>query len=470
MKRAIRVVLIIGVLALIVVGGAQLLRSQGTGSADEQASPIQDEAVVEVGDLAVTVTGTGPLTPIHDVNLAFETTGVVQDIPVEEGQTVQKGDVLARLDTTDLEAAVHDAEIAFDAQQADYDAQIAPPRPEDIAAAQAALNAARAQVAAAAEGPSANDLEIGRLQVELTRNDLWQQQMQRDARLEIPPEFRGPLANVEEVQLNSGLQSSDYNIFIAQQNYQELLNTGPDAGPLASANAQMVAAQVALDRLLNGPSDLDLQLAETQLRMAELGVEQARLNLSQASLTAPFDGVVARINLVVGELPPEEDPAMELIDSSSYYVDLPIDETDIVSVEVGQPVTLDFDALPGADITGTVTRVATTPTRVDQLVTYTVRVTLNPTDQPVRVGMSATATIVTNQLEGVLLVPNRFIRIDRQTQQAYVTIQRDDGAFEEIPIVLGLRNATTSQIVSGLQAGQRVVLLPRATFNPIAGG
>jgi HlyD family secretion protein len=464
MRRILRILVIVIVLAVIVIFGLQWVQSQS--APPEETDLVQQETVVVVDDLLVTVSATGPLTPIREVELFFETSDVVQEVLVDEGQSVLAGEVLARLDTTDLEAAVQDTEIALQAQQVAYDALIAPPRPEDIAAAESALSAAQAQVGAAAQGPTAEELEIARLRLDLARNNLWQAQMNRDGVLEIPPEFRGPFANVEEVQLNSGLQSADYEIFIAEENLQGLENATPDMRVLSEANAQVVSAEVALERLLDGPSDMELQMAEIELQMAELAVEQAQASLSRAVLVAPFDGVVATNNLVVGEMPPTQDAAIELIDSTSYYVDLPIDETDIVSVQVGQPVNLIFDALPGADITGTVTRVAVTPTVVGQLVTYTVRVTLDPTDEPVRTGMSATATIVVNELNDVLVLPNRFIRIDRETQQAFVTVPSGD-TYEEVPVTLGLRNETHTQIVDGLEEGQQVVILRRETLNPI---
>jgi hypothetical protein len=94
----------------------------------------------------------------------------------------------------------------------------------------------------------------------------------------------------------------------------------------------------------------------------------------------------------------------------------------------------------------------------------------DPTLEPVRLGMNATATIKVQQLQDVFTLRNRFIRIDRATQQAYVTVQREDGLFEEIEVQLGLRNETHSQVISGLEAGQRVVLLPRGELNVFAEG
>ena len=168
---------------------------------------------------------------------------------------------------------------------------------------------------------------------------------------------------------------------------------------------------------------------------------------------------------MVGELPPTTG-VVELIDASTFFVDLAIDETEIVDIEIGQTVELTLDALPESDVTGHIVRVAQTPTRVGQVVTYTARVALDPTSEPIRVGMNTTATIKVKELNDVMTLRNRFIRIDRATQQAYVTIQREDGRFEEVEVELGLRNETESQIVSGLQAGQRVVLLPREELNP----
>ena len=112
---------------------------------------------------------------------------------------------------------------------------------------------------------------------------------------------------------------------------------------------------------------------------------------------------------------------------------------------------------------------AWTPTKNGTLVTYTVRVALNKSDAPVRADMTATATITTEDLKGVLVLPNRFIRIDRNTQTAYATVQADDGTYKEVQIELGLRNDNDTQILGGLQPNQRVVLLPRTSFNPFGG-
>jgi len=266
--------------------------------------------------------------------------------------------------------------------------------------------------------------------------------------------------------VTSAITQAQNGVALADINATGVQNTPADVGALASANAQLVAAQNQLDLLINGPTDLQLQIAQTQLQIAALAVQQAENTLAKAVLIAPIDGVIAKNNLVVGEVPPQS-AAMSIIDSSSYYVDVAVDETDIVSVAVGQSVSLRLDALPDVKISAKVTRVALIPVRVGQLVTYTVRVTLDPTDAPIRVGMTTTATIVINQLSDVIAIPNRFIRIDSVSQQAYVTIQESPTQFKEIPVTLGVRNDSQSEITSGLAVDQTVVLVPRESFNPI---
>jgi len=106
------------------------------------------------------------------------------------------------------------------------------------------------------------------------------------------------------------------------------------------------------------------------------------------------------------------------------------------------------------------------PVRGGGLVTYGVRVRLDPTDQPVRIGMSATATVIVRSLQAALIVPNRFIRIDRTSGDAFVTIEGEPGIFDEVRVRLGVRNATESEVTAGVEEGVRIVVLPRGTFDP----
>lgn len=483
MRRILRIMLTVVVLSTLTIVGILGLNYRRAVNVQESAPTVIDETVVEVGDLSVTVSATGAIAPAKQVPLIFELSAPILEVLVKAGDVVQQGDVLARLDPTDFEATLSDAQIALEARQLAFDALTAPPREVDLAVAEASMEAAQSSYyAAGSTAPSDAEVEISRLQTELARNQLWQTQLQADPVIspdgitlppELPPDVQQFIFDTidginaqNRVQYSTALDALDYGIDISEANYASVQSRGADLGAVNSANAGIVQAEITLDRLKNGAPASDIQNAQIDLETAQLALDQAQAVVDRAVLEAPFSGVIAQNNLVVGQLPPTEQVAILLMDTSGYYIELPIDETDIVKVEVGQPVTLLLDALPDAEVSGKVSQVSVTPTRLGQLVTYLVRVELDPTDALVRVGMSATARITTQQLEAVLIVRNRFIRIDRATQQAFVTVEREDGTYEEIQVVLGLRNDTFSEIVSGVEAGQKLVLLPRETFIP----
>jgi HlyD family secretion protein len=499
MRRFLGTVAKIGIAAVVIVGAVVLFHGQANNVVPARETQILEETQISLGDLSVSITGTGALTPTRQVALVFEASGRVAEVFREVGDRVSAGDVIAHLDVTELQSLFDEAQIALDLQMIAYEAAAAPPRDVDIAAAEAALGVAQASASAAYNPTAAQQVEVARLQAELARNRLWQAQLQRDLSISQPGGFSidisGLLPEGEEIpqeiidqanaalaglfpsqppvnpdSFNSGLNQAEYGVAIADANLAAQAGEGSaDVASLAQANAAIISAQVALDRLLNGATDMELQAAQISVEQARLAVEQAQLSLERATLVAPFDGVIAQHNLVVGELPPTQEPAVLLIDDSIYVVDLAIDETDIVEIELGQPVQFRFDALPDSVITGRVTRIAVAPTVIGQLVAYPVQVTLDPTDELMRIGMTATATIIVDELQDTLILANRFVRIDRTTQQAYITVESAAGVYEEAPVTLGLRNETESQIVSGAAAGQRVVLLPRAAFDPITG-
>jgi HlyD family secretion protein len=151
-----------------------------------------------------------------------------------------------------------------------------------------------------------------------------------------------------------------------------------------------------------------------------------------------------------------------LTDLSEYHLDVMVDEIDIGRVAVGQPVTITLDALPGETLSGEVTQIADTALPEALVVSYLVTVRLNPTDAPLRAGMTANADLVTERRDNVLLVPNRFIRIDRNTGQTYVD-KVSGGQASPVEIQTGLRDETHSEVLAGLEEGDVVALVQEST-------
>ncbi|MBK8026328.1 MAG: efflux RND transporter periplasmic adaptor subunit [Chloroflexi bacterium] len=495
MKRLIRLFIFATAAFVVVFAAALYLQAQRETRIETQAQSVVDSTTIRRGDLSVAINATGAVIPEEQLPLFFEGAGQVVEIGANTGDKVLAGDVIARLDTTELDAAIAEAEIALQLQWIAYDALNSPPREADRAVAEAAVNAARAALNAAYSAGNLNADDIAALQSELARNRLWQAQLQRDISVNstgfspdisgfIPDDLEVPQEVIDQINQGlsglfpsvpgasasdfaSGLTQAEYGVEIADAN-AAAADGGADQGSIAQANAALVSARAALDRLDNGASESDLRAAEIGLQQAQNAVEQTRTARERLVLVAPFDGVIAQNNLAVGEPPPGQDAAVVLVNLDALYVDLSVDETDVIELTPGQPVTLSFDALPDVDLTGEVFEIAVAPIRAAGLVTYPVRVLLDSTDQPVRIGMSATATITIRALTDVLVVPNRFIRIERTTGDAYVTVERSPGRYEEVRVQLGVRNEIESELAGGLTEGERIVLLPRGTFDPFS--
>ena len=96
----------LGLVALFVIGtGGYLYYSQAAQAAQAPAAPVLQTAKVRAGDLRITASGAGTLTPAAELDLGFRTGGTLIELPVQVGDTVKAGDVLAQLDTAELSQA-----------------------------------------------------------------------------------------------------------------------------------------------------------------------------------------------------------------------------------------------------------------------------------------------------------------------------------------------------------------------------
>jgi len=455
----------LSVVAMIaVMAGLTLTQSQTLAATTTALPVVSERATASYGTLTVTLDAVGSLEPGDTQNLTFGTSALVTEVLVSAGDVVHAGDVLARVDTTDLEAQLRDAQLSLAQAQASLDALLAPATELEIAAAEANITLAQAQLYSASQsGASDADIEIARLQEELARNSLWQSQINRDMRVQ-QEETRGGGVNwLEQQQYDSSVTQAENSVTLAEMDYEDTANDGPSGSSLASANASVASAQARLEELQSGPSETDLRRAQISVESAQLEVDNAQDALDDATLVAPFDGIVAEENLIVGVVPPAAS-AITLIDTSHYTLDLSVAEADVINVAIGQPVDLAVQAINDVPVSGTITSLDVSPTQSGQLISYAAEVTVNPSeDVPLRPGMSATATITLESYDNVLLLANRFIETDATTGGTVVQVETAPGVYAAMPVTLGARNSEESEITSGLSAGQTVVVLARET-------
>ncbi|NJN18777.1 MAG: HlyD family efflux transporter periplasmic adaptor subunit, partial [Oscillochloris sp.] len=232
-------------------------------------------------------------------------------------------------------------------------------------------------------------------------------------------------------------------------------------GEILSAEATVREAQATLDSLLAGPDSSDLALSQARMRIAEHELALADLSLDSATLIAPFDGSVAQLNLVVGERVDPNSPHVMLVDPSLFYVDVTVDELDVVQIRPGQPGTLSLDALPDRPLDGIVQQVSLLSGGDSGVAAYLVRVQVTGDLSDLRSGMSATALIEVDRRNNALVLPRRAI--EREGAETFVRVLNDP-AFCNLPaaerppapewsrvaVELGRSSQSTIEIIGGI--------------------
>lgn len=437
------VVLLLVVFAI--AGGVYGIYGWSSGSSTSSLSTNTQLVRVQYGNLTNSVSASGSLIFAIGEDLTFGSAGTVQEVNVKEGDEVKKGDVLAKLDNTSilsLQEAVTSARIALrDAEDALEKAQN-PYSEEAIAAANAAVEQAQQQLLVAqAEGP----LDIA------------------DAELE--------LDNAEENYVFAYASYVDNKISLEDLNKVEReweraelnLETVKQNAEKAVIDAQYNLAK-AEDALANMKVDtLDVELKQAQVTSAQTALDEALARLENTTVVAPFDGIVSAVNVEAGDTVNAGTVIVKIVDPSDIEVSAIVDEIDVAQVQVGQKATVTLDAYSDLEISGVVSSISSFANSQSGVVSYPVTIKLTiPSGVQLREGMSATATITVQEVNNVLLVPNKAI--SGTSSNPVVTVMVN-GETEVRSVKLGDSNDDYTVVTSGLKEGDVVVFTSSSTSS-----
>jgi len=373
-----------------------LLAGCAQSSAKPTATSTPGAAVKQVG--TATASAQGYVTPVRRADLSFRTGGRVAEVLVKENDQVKAGQPLVKLQDAELRAALAAAQAELKHLQAGA-------RPEEIAAAQANLDMANAQVKAA--------------QVELDRIKSGVQQAaaiataqaqlaQAEAQLKsIKEAYQSVVDSIELVRKYGGaghslsLQEQQLRVQLeaAQAAYdfaQKQLGQAQSAGSsdLASAQARL---NIALGQRDAAQAQLNLLKAGAtaeQIEIAQARVKQAQAALDEATLVAPFDGVVTSLSVNIGEMIGPASRVASIADLTQWQVETDdLVEMDIVKVQPGDEVTISVEALQNIKLKGTVTSIVARSAVKRGDVTYTVKIAIAEPDPRLKWGMTAFVNI-----------------------------------------------------------------------------
>jgi HlyD family secretion protein len=500
----------IAIVILAVVAGAVYFFGPFRRRNEAAAGNFQT-AAIQRGSLTASVGATGVVHANQSATLGWQTSGTVGEVDVRVGDQVSAGQVLASLEQTSLpqniilaqadlvsaQRALEDLQDsklqqaralqAFeDAEQALEDArnpELAQARAlEAIATAQKGVENAERQLQNALSPSSQSSIDEAQAQVVLAKdaldrarsnyapyenkpednvtrasllNALAQAQQRYDAAVRYLNALKGTTNPTDRAVAEANLETARAQLAQAQRDY-ERIKSGPTEADIALLEAQLADAQREYERVKDGPDPDDLAAAEAR-------VAAAQATLNQARLTAPFSGTITEAASLRGDQAAPGVPAFRIDDLSRLLVDVQVSEVDINRISLGQSARLLFDAIPNKEYNGQVTEVAPVGSSVQGVVDFTVTVELTNPDQDVRPGMTAAVNIVVNELQDVLLVPNRAVRVSEGKRIVYVL---QNGLPQQVEITLGASSETDSQVLAGeLKEGDPVVLNPPAVFE-----
>ncbi len=386
---------------LVLVAAVCLIALVFAGCAKSQTTS-QETAGVSRGDLIISVSVSGNLEMSHKTDLSFGTAGMVEQIMVSEGDEVSRGQTLAKLDVPSLEANVN-------MRQAEY--------------------------------------EMAKIQLMQTIYPHYTNLYATD--------LPGAWLALDEAQNNLGKA-------------QALLEQGK------KEEAQVLLEQV--EASLNKVEEkaqarvwavpFSVKVVELQVDEAKAALDMVLAELAKATIIAPFDSIVSDISINEGQqlsAMTYANPAICLIDPGEIEMNGIIDEIDVSTVKLGQEADITLDALPNKEVRGKVTFISQAGTVYVGVVSYKTTITLENPDSELRDGMSATADIITDRRENVLLIPNRAIQGARGNYYVEVAVGEQT---EQRRVTLGLSDGIEIEVLSGLEEGEEV-LLPHMSQFPM---
>jgi HlyD family secretion protein len=272
--------------------------------------------------------------------------------------------------------------------------------------------------------------------------------------------------NDAQAQYNSALNELNYQ----QQNFQRQNNMFK-SGVISRADYEQASYQV--------------KNAQQSVNQKKTVLAQSRTNLSYANIYAPIDGIILSKEVQEGQTVAASmtTPTLFTIakDITKMQVQANVDEADIGNVQVGQRVTFTVDAFPDTEFNGTVREMRLSPKTSSNVVTYTVLIDADNSEEKLKPGLTATITIYTQELKGANTIPASAISFSPETEmiqkyyqknnikakipeiktgkgkEKYVWIKNNDGSLSQKQIMIGINDGINVQVKSGLTGNEQIV-------------
>jgi multidrug efflux pump subunit AcrA (membrane-fusion protein) len=471
--------------ALVVIA----ITSLGTSSSSSSAATTRTSTVGK-GIVQSTVSGNGTLEPSQKTELSFGASGEVTAIRVKAGQKVTKGEVLAEVDSSSARASLASAEAQLiEAEEAVEAAEEAEEEESEEVAYSGGAETIFADLAT--EGATTEAEQLAAAEKEAAEKAAAEKAAAEKEAAEKAAAAKEAAKEKAAAEKEAAKGESAGTEKAAKEGSKEGATSGSEASAptesstaIESAGTTPSAAESGSSEVSGGGSEtgggatVSLPTAEANLLSAELSVKSARQEVSETTLRAPFSGTIAQVSGSVGETVSggsssgggSEGSALgatggESSGSSSAFLviaqlhrlkmEVSFSEADIGKVRKGQIATVSIDSMEGTELAGEVTKVSVLPSESGSVVEYPATIQLTQSAKGVRAGMSASAEVVVEQVKNAVTVPSEAIS---QVGNGKTVTVEEDGKEVTKTIKTGLEGDETTEVISGLKSGQKLIL------------
>jgi RND family efflux transporter MFP subunit len=439
---------------------------------------------VQVGDMEQTLSVTGSLVALQDVQVSAKATGKVTLVTKHEGDPVSTGELLVQQYAGDLEANAQQAEadvISNEAklQEADVNYKIG------VVQAQQSVLQAKASVAQAHDSYVKEKGGSRPQEILEAQDTLDSAGANRDNALVTLNRNKALYAEgaIDKADLDTA--QTTYDVDVAQYNNAkealDLAVIGNRQEDIASSAAQVRQQETTLRTNLVNLKTVELRKDDIIAAQAALDQSKATLAFDQeqvayASITSPIDGVVAARSTEPGQEATPGTVLMRIVNLRSVYYEPTVSETDIASIHIGEPVQVHMDALSGQVFPGRVTEIYPAAASAER--TFNLRVAIDNPNDLLRPGMFARGAVVIAVHRHVPIVPAGALVADATgqgfqpntssdemvsnaslTPPSHVVVVGPDGKAVIRHVTVGIADMNNAEITSGLRPGETIVVV-----------
>src|SRR3984893_12820755 len=336
-----------------------------------------DTVPVERGTIQASVTASGTLNAVVDVQVGSQVSGNIKALYADFNTKVTKGQLVAEIDPQVFQTQVDQAAAALASLHS------------GTLTASAQVQKAQSDLAGTMASEKAVESVLAKDQANALNAANQDQRQDTLFARGIIPRTEVDLATATEAAANAQTTTDRSQIDASKQTIQ-------------SAQAQVAVAQD------------QLSAAQGQERQSQASLAQAKINLARTRITAPVDGIVIARRMDVGQTVAASFAAPTIFeiaqDLTKMQLDTNVDESDIGNISAGQQATFTVDAYPGTTFRGQVADVRKAPISAQNVVTYDVVISVSNPDLKLFPGMTANARIMTAKLDNALKVPNAVLR------------------------------------------------------------